>query len=254
MIHLKQGILPITYKVLRQETQDWWAEGLSTLAIPLSFFLAFGLGLQGYINNVEGVPYIVFLAPGLITMTMMLESYRTGAWGLWLDKWYQKMIDEYRIKPIFTSDIIIGEILGGFTVAVCKAIMVAMILRLLAPVPMPWQHLPAYLLYVLPGCILFTCVSSMVGMTFKKPDQIAQVQTIVVTPLLYLGGLFFPIKAFPAWLIPIIHWLPTTALFDGGREAFLTGHLNAHYVWLLWGCAIASFAIATRYFNWKLSE
>ena len=254
MLHFRQGILPIYKKVLRQESQSWKAETLTTMAVPLSFFLAFGLGLRGYIAKVDGMPYMVFLAPGLITMTILLEAYRTGAWGLWLDRWLQKMIDEYRIMPINTSDIIIGEILGGFTVALIKGAIVAVILLLLSPVRIPWQNLPGYLFYVFPGCILFTCLGTMIGTSFRKPDQIAQSQTIVITPLLYLGGLFFPINAFPAWLLPIISWFPTTAVFDGGRIAMLQGVLNPFYLAVLWISGFLFFWLATVLFNKKLSE
>ncbi len=254
MLNFKQGIFPLYQKVLRQESQSWIAETLTTLAVPLSFFLAFGLGLRGYISNVNGVPYLVFLAPGLISLTIMLEAYRTGAWGLWLDRWYQKMINEYRIKPITTSDIIIGEILGGFTVALFKGAIVTLVLLILAPVSVHWKYLGPYLFYMFPGSILFTCIGTMVGTMFRKPDQIAQIQTIVITPLLYLGGLFFPIQAFPASILPIITWLPTTALFDGGREALLSGHLTIQYSLILWLSAGLSFWAATLLFNRKLSE
>jgi lipooligosaccharide transport system permease protein len=253
-LHFQRGILPIFKKVLRQESQGWVIETLTTLAIPLSFFLAFGLGLKGYINNVEGISYLAFLAPGLITMTILLEAYRTGAWGLWLDRWYQKMIDEYRVKPITTSDIIIAEILGGFTVAMVKGTIVALVLSLLAPIHLPWQHLPAYLAYVLPGCIVFTSLGTLIGTLYRKPDQIAQTQTIVITPLLYLGGLFFPINVFPDWLQPFIHWLPTTPLFQGGRQALLSGYINVTELTILWTYGILCFWLSTWLFNKKLSE
>ncbi len=253
-LHFRRGVFPIYAKVLRQESQSWFIEMLTTLAIPISFFLAFGLGLSGYIKEVGGVSYMVFLTPGLVTMTVLMEAYRTGGWGLWLDRWYQKMIDEYRIKPITTSDIIIGEILGGFTVALIKGVIVALILRILTPVALPWHNVFVYILYLFPGSILFTCIGTMVGTSFRKPDQIAQIQTIVITPLLYLGGLFFPIDRFPAWFLPIVRWFPTTALFDGGRGAFLNGQINSFYLILLFATALLSFWGATALFNWKLSE
>lgn len=254
MLHFRQGIWPIGKKVIRQETQSWMNELLTTLAIPLTFFLAFGLGLREYIANVEGVPYIVFLAPGLVSMTILNEAYRTGAWGLWLDRWHQKMLDEYRIKPITTSDIIIGEILGGFLLALLKGAIVAIILLVMTPIQVSLSHLGTYLAFMFLGSILFTCVGTIVGTYFPKPDQIAQTQSIVITPLLYLGGLFFPISAFPAWLLPIVHWLPTTALFDGARTALLHGHFSPDYLWILALSAVGSFFLATYLFNRKLSE
>lgn len=254
LVYFRQGIWPVAKKVLLQEGQGWINEAVNTIAIPCTFFLAFGLGLRGYISDVEGVPYMAFLTPGLITMTILLEAYRTGAWGLWLDRWHQKMLDEYRIKPIHTTDIIMGEILGGFLVAVMKGLIVAAILLAFCPVNIQWSALPWYFLLVFPGCIFFTCMGSMVGTSFPKPDHIAQSQTIFITPLLYLGGLFFPIAALPDWICPLVHWLPTTGAFEGGRDVLLHGRIHWPYFAVMWGAAILSFLGATWLFQEKLSE
>lgn len=253
-VYFRRGVLPIAKKVLLQEAQGWVNETINTMAIPFTFFLAFGLGLRGYIANVEGVSYMSFLTPGLITMTILMEAYRTGAWGLWLDRWHQKMLDEYRIKPIHTTDIIMGEILGGFLVALIKGGIVALILLLFSPVAIQWQALPLYFLLLFPGCIFFTCAGSMVGTSFPKPDHIAQSQTIFITPLLYLGGLFFPISALPDWIQPTVRWLPTTAAFEGGRDVLLNSTIEPRYLMVMWVAALMSFVGATWLFKEKLSE
>jgi len=253
-LNIRRGVIPIFKKVLWQEAQSTFNEILNTIAIPLTFFLAFGLGLRGYIQNIDGVPYMVFIAPGLITLTVMLEAYRTGAWGLWMDRWHQKVLDEYRIKPVETTDIIIGEIMGGFVVATIKGTIVAAILLMMAPFSFSLQHLLLYWLTLFPGCILFTCLGCMVGTTLPKPDLIAQTQTILITPLLYLGGLFFPIHSLPAKILPIIKLLPTTALFDGGRQMILTGSMPAQYLPVLLVSAVLSFVLATWWFNKVLSQ
>ncbi|HEY9745884.1 MAG TPA: ABC transporter permease [Oculatellaceae cyanobacterium] len=253
-INYRQGIWPIAKKVMLQEVQGWVNEMVNTMAIPCTFFLAFGLGLRDYIADVQGVPYMAFLTPGLVTMTILLEAYRTGAWGLWLDRWHQKMLDEYRIKPIHTTDIIMGEILGGFLVAMVKGFVVGAILLLFSPVDIQWAYMPWYLATVLPGCIFFTCLGCMAGTFFPKPDHIAQSQTIFVTPLLYLGGLFFPISTLPDWVCPLVNWLPTTGAFEGGRQILLHGEVNLMYLAVMWGAALLSFMGATWLFKEKLSE
>jgi lipooligosaccharide transport system permease protein len=250
----RQGVFPIYQKVIRQESQGWLGELITTMSVPLTFFLAFGLGLRDYITQVDGLPYVQFMAPGLISLTILNEAYRTGAWGLWLDRWHQKMLDEYRIKPITTSDIIVGEILGGFTVALMKGALVGVILVLLGSFPVDLKNLGPYLMYLFPGSIMFTCIGTMVGTVFRKPDQIAQIQTVVITPLLYLGGLFFPLSSLPDWVQNVTKWLPTTTLFQGGREAFIHGQLNSVDGATLWLVAALSFVLATALFNHKLSE
>ncbi len=254
LINFRFGVIPIARKVLRQELQGWRSELVNTIAIPLTFFMAFGFGLRNYIGDVEGYSYIAFISPGLITMTIMLEAFRTGAWGLWLDRWHQHMLDEYRIKPIRSTDIIIGEILGGFLVAIVKGLVVGAILLSLTPVRITLPHLWLYFLVLIPGCICFTSLGCMVGTTFSKPDQIAKSQTIFLTPLLYLGGLFFPIAALPEAIMPFVKLLITAALFDGGRQAFLNGVYPAEYVGVLLVSALGSFAMATWWFKHRLSQ
>ncbi|MEM0951835.1 MAG: ABC transporter permease [Cyanobacteria bacterium P01_H01_bin.74] len=254
LVNFRYGILPIAQKVLLQESKGWFNELVNTLAIPFTFFLAFGLGLKSYISSVDGLSYIAFLTPGLISLTILLEAYRTGAWGLWLDRWHQKMLDEYRIKPIHETDIIMGDILGGFAVAMLKGTLVASVLLLVSPVKIYWQFLPVYLVLIFSGCIFFTSLGCMAGTFFPKPDNIAQSQTIFITPLLYLGGLFFPITALPDWLMPLIQWLPTTALFEGGRNILIKGEVSPYYIAIVMVAAIVGFAGATWVFKEKLSE
>lgn len=254
LIHFRQGVWPIAKKVLLQEGQGWVNESINTIAIPFTFFLAFGLGLRNYIADVEGLSYMTFLTPGLITMTILLEAYRTGAWGLWLDRWHQKMLDEYRIKPIYTTDIIMGEILGGFLVALIKGLIVGVILLTVSPATIHWSALPWYLFIVFPACIFFTCVGSMVGTCFSKPDHIAQSQTIFITPLLYLGGLFFPISTLPQWVCPVVNLLPSTAAFEGGRQILLHGKMHLPFLATVWVAALVSFIVSTWLFQKKLSE
>ncbi|MFN8615370.1 MAG: ABC transporter permease [Vampirovibrionales bacterium] len=222
-IHWRRGVYPIFKKNLVGETRGWFLEMLATIAVPLSFYLAFGLGLRGNIAPVEGVPYMAFITPGLIALTIQLEAFRSGAWNLWLSIRHHKTIDEYRIKPIGIADILVGDVLSGFVLALIKGFLVGTTLWVLAPFDLTWLRLGAFLGVMLPGAILFTCAGAVAGMAFRRPDQIAQIQSIVITPLLYLGGLFFPISRFPQAVQAVLVWIPTTAIFEGGRQAFLNG-------------------------------
>lgn len=254
-LHPRQGIYPIFKQNLLGETKGWFWEILSTIAIPLSFYLAFGLGLRGEISDLDGMPYMVFIAPGLIALTIQLEAFRTGAWGLWLSCRHHQTIHEYRIKPISMADIILGEILSGFIIALLKgALVAATLFVLMQGSSLTPLNLLSFLGVMFPGAVIFTCCGAMVGVTMMRPDQIAQSQAIVITPLLYLGGLFFPVSRFPDWIYAIIKWLPTTAIFDGGRQAFLTGQPNTFYLVLLYALATGLFLVAVRYCEKKLSQ
>lgn len=240
-LNFPHGIWPIMKQNLLGETKGWMMEILSTIAIPLSFYLAFGLGLRGQIADINGVSYMAFITPGLIALTIQLEAFRTGGWGLWLANRHHKTIQEFRIKPITMMDIMLGEMLSGFLIALVKGSLVATVLFILLPYPITVQQAVAFLMMMFPGAMLFTAVGAICGTTYRRPDQIAQLQSVVITPLLYLGGLFFPVDSFPPQVQAVVRWLPTTAIFDGGRHSFLTGEFIAQYVWPLWIIAIMAF-------------
>lgn len=92
-----------------------FSEFLAVIASPLTFYLAFGFGLRGYIANVEGVSYPVFMAPGLITMTAVTAAFDESAWSMWFHRKVQRTIEAYRVTPITVYDIVVGKIISGFT-------------------------------------------------------------------------------------------------------------------------------------------
>lgn len=252
-LNFRHGIWPLMKQNLLGETKGWAMEILSTIAVPLSFYLAFGLGLRGHIDDINGVPYMAFVTPGLIALTIQLEAFRTGGWGLWLANRHHKTIQEFRIKPISMMDIMLGEMLSGFLIALTKGSLVAITLFFLLPFPVSVPNLIAFIVMMFPGAMLFTAAGAICGITYRRPDQIAQLQSVVITPLLYLGGLFFPIDAFPESVRQVVVWFPTTAIFDGGRHAFLTGELINQYVWPLWILAVSVFVATVIWCERRLS-
>ena len=93
------------------------SEVATVMAFPLTFFFTFWLGLNGYIQDIEGVPYAIFVVPGLISMTAILGAFDDGAWGMWFHRVIQKTIEEHRVNPIRVADIIVGNIISEFTSA-----------------------------------------------------------------------------------------------------------------------------------------
>ena len=232
--------------------RNWVSEIMTVLAFPVIFFLTFGIGLKGYIQDVEGVPYAIFVVPGLISMTAVLGAFDDSSWGLWFHRIVQKTIEEYRVNPITVMDIIIGKIISGFTSGFFKGLAVGLSLLLLTGFTFNPYFLLMYLLFIFFGCIIFSCLGSLCGTLIDKPENLGRIQAVVVMPIIFLAGLFFPLSAYPDRVLPYIKAIPTTALFDGARLALLSGRINLVYLVLLIMAAIFSFILAVRVFEKKM--
>jgi len=232
--------------------RNWLSEVATVLAFPLTFFLTFGLGMKGYIQDIEGVPYAIFVVPGLISMTTILAAFDDGAWGMWFHRIVQKTIEEYRVNPITVTDIIIGKIISGFSSGLLKGVSVGIALLLLTGFQFTLTHLLVYLLFIFLGCITFSCLGSLCGTLVDKPENLGRIEAVVIMPMIFMAGLFFPLSAYPDSVLSYIKAVPTTALFDGARIALLSGGVDMVYLGMLIVSAVISFILAVRVFEKKM--
>jgi len=244
-----RGILPICERDVIVSLRNISSDLLPTIISPLTFFLAFGFGLQDYMSHIEGVPYTVFVVPGLISMTAVTSAFEHGSWSMWFHRIVQKTITEYRVNPITVYEIVIGKILAGFFLGAVKGIAVAAILLLLTDFHFVVSHLLIYLVFVFLGSMIFSCVGTLCGTLLDRPEDLNKIYGVIITPLIFLAGLFFPLSSFPAKLLPFIKLLPTTAIFDGARQALLEGRAEVQYTVELVIYAAVSFILATVVFQ-----
>lgn len=249
-----RGAFSIWGRDMRVLRRSLFSELLAVIVYPLTLYAAFGIGLKGYIADVEGVPYSLFIAPGLISMTAVNAAFDESAWSMWFHRKVQHTIDEYRVNPITVYDIVIGKIMSGFCQGAIKGVAVAVVIFLLTPLRFPSHHLLAYLLYIILGSMIFSCLGTICGTTIDKPENIGRVQAVVIVPLIFMAGIFFPLSSYPAAILPVVRALPTTAIFEGARQALLKGGIDGGYAAILIVTAAVSFALAVYIFNRKIEE
>ncbi len=230
------------------------SELLAVIAYPLTLYLAFGIGLKGYIANVEGIPYAIFIAPGLISMTAVNAAFDESAWSMWFHRKVQHTIEEYRVNPITVYDIVIGKILCGFSHGAIKGIVVALVIFLLTPFRFPLVHIFTSLFFIVAGSMIFSCLGTVCGTMIEKPENIGRLQGVIIVPLIFMSGLFFPLSSYPSAVLPIVKALPTTAIFEGARLALLLGEFSTGYALTVFATSVVSFILAVIIFNRKIEE
>lgn len=230
------------------------SEMIAVIAYPLTMYLAFGIGMNSYIDLVDGVPYGVFIAPGLITMTSVNAAYNESVWSLWFHRRVQFTIESYRVAPVTPSEIVIAKILSGFSHGLVKGSAVAAVIFAITPFRFPVSDLITYLAFLVPGSAFFSCAGVISGTLLDKPETIGRVEAVLIMPLIFMSGLFFPLSSYPANLASFVRLLPTTALFEGSRKAIVSGSFILHYWLLISFAAILAFVAAVIIFRRKLSE
>jgi lipooligosaccharide transport system permease protein len=249
-----RGAFTIWGRDMRVLRRSIFSELVAVIAYPITLYLAFGVGLKGYIADVEGIPYSLFIAPGLISMTAVSAAFDESAWSMWFHRKVQRTIEEYRVNPITVYDIVIGKIVSGFSQGAIKGVAVAGVIFLFTRFRFPMGHFLTYLYFIVLGSMVFSCVGTICGTIIDKPENIGRVQGVIIVPLIFLSGIFFPLSSYPAAFLPLIRILPTTAIFEGARLSLLRGVMDLQYSIILALAAVASFALAAWIFNRKIEE
>lgn len=174
------------HRVLRMWTQTI----LPSVVTMTLYFLIFGHFVGRYIDSVGGLPFIEFLTPGLIMLAAITCTYANTCTSLFMEK-FQRSIETMLIAPISHTAFLWGFLCGG----VCRGLLVAVITSLIASyfTILTFDHL-FILFFGLFFILLSLSLAGFInGLFAKKWDDVALVPTFVITPLTYLGGVFYSI-------------------------------------------------------------
>jgi lipooligosaccharide transport system permease protein len=210
----------------------WLVNFLVPLLEPVLYLAAFGVGLSALIGKVpydgEDLPYIAFIAPALLAVTMMYNSFFENTFASFVRMYYQKTFDAMMATPLSLDDIIAGEIVWGATKS---AIASAIVLGVISAFGL--AHYPEALL-ILPLSFLGGLAFGTAGMicTGLVPsiDMFNLPIFLFITPMFLFGGTFFPISALPDWAQKLSLGLPLTHLVNLCR-AFCLGRMSKDLIW-----------------------
>ena len=197
-----------------------------TLAAPvvttLMFLLIFSLALGRSGRMVGTVPFLEFLAPGLIMTAIIQNAFANTSATIMIGKIQGNIVD-ILMPPLRPGELLFGLIAGGVTrgLLVAVAVTLAMVpLIALAPVH---PLLIAY--YALAGSLMLALLGLLGGIWAEKFDQMAAVTNFLITPLSFLSGTFYSIAQLPQPFRAVAHVNPFFYLIDGFRFGF-TGHAD----------------------------
>jgi lipooligosaccharide transport system permease protein len=235
-------------------SHSWKMNILPNFFEPIFFLLAIGFGLGTFIDEIKGVEYARYIAPGLAATSAMYGASFDVTFNVFVKLHFDKLYDAVIVTPLSAEDVVVGETMWGITRSMIYGLPFVLIAAIFGLVHSPWAVLAPVAVVAIGFCF------SMIGLTFTAfiptIDLYSFFFTMFITPMFLFSGIFFPIETLPdaaepiAWLSPLFH---AAALFRELFGVFGTDVAAAlgHAAWLV-GLGIILFPIAPNVFRHRL--
>jgi ABC-2 type transport system permease protein len=195
---------------------------LAPLVTTLLFLAIFTLALGGTVAKLGGVPFAVFLAPGLIMMSMVQNAFANTSSSLLISKIQGNIVD-CLMPPLSPGELIAGFALGGMTRGLLVGATLTVALSLIVPTSI--HNLFFILFHAVAASLMLSLLGVVGGIWSEKFDHMAAVTNFVITPLAFLSGTFYSIERLPTFWLAIAHMNPFFYMIDGFRYGFI-GHAD----------------------------
>jgi|SRR3989338_6260391 len=221
-----------------------WQQTLLPSAITMALYLMiFGAFIGSQVSDIYGFTYMQFIIPGIIMMSVITNSFMNVASSFFSTK-FMRSIEELLVSPTPNYVIMSGYAAGGMFRGLLVGLIVLIISSFFTSLKL---HSPfIIILFILLTSLVFSLGGFLNGVLAKKFDDISIIPTFVLTPLTYLGGVFFPISFLPSIWQKISLLNPILYMVNGFRYGFLG--ISDINVWIGLGILIV-FSIALFYLN-----
>lgn len=192
-----RGIYTIWYRDLLRFWHDKMRM-LGTIILPLLFLFIFGSGLSKSIGLLgPGIDFTQFMFPGIIGMTVIMNSFMGGISVVW-DREFG-FLKEVLVAPINRSSVTIGKMLGSATVALIQGMIILIFAPVIGVSLSGWTILKLLpLMFLLAACL--SSFGVLLGTRIKSIEAFQALMPILMFPMIFLSGVFFPMQGLPAWM------------------------------------------------------
>jgi len=242
------GFFTLATKESKRVIRIWRQTLLPPVITTTLYFLIFGQLIGGRIGDMRGVSYMQFIAPGLVMMTAITASYVNSASSFFLSK-FTKTYEELLVSPLSTHNIIWGYIAGSVVRGGLAGILVMLVALLFITFDIhSWMMIFSTLLLTTISFALGGLINAVYAKTF---DDVGLIPTFVLTPLTYLGGVFYSISLLPDFWQAVSKFNPIVYMINGFRYGFLgISDMPIFYTFLV----LVSLCIMLYWFAFSLIE
>ncbi len=212
------GFVTIVYREFHRIVRIWGQTIVPPTVTATLYFVIFGSIFGRRVGLVGGYGYMQFIAPGLIMMTVITNSYGNVVSSFFGAK-FGKHLEELLVSPLPNWLILLGYVVGGMLRGLLVGLVVTMVALFFTRLAV--QHVMAVLSAVLLTSLVFSLGGFLNALFAKNFDQISWFPTFVLQPLTYLGGVFYSITMLPSWAQVVSHVNPILYMVSAFRYGFL---------------------------------
>ncbi len=178
---------------------------------PVLYLLAIGFGLGMYVGEINGIPYVNYIAPALLAISIMNASFFECTYSSYVRMYYQKTFDAMIATPLSLDDVITGELLWGATRSLIYSSVMLLVLILFGVVDLPLSLLIIPFSFL--AGLLFACIAMCFTAITPGIDALNYPAFLFITPMFLFSGTFFPLEVLPQTVQVIaVTLLPLTQL------------------------------------------
>jgi ABC-2 type transport system permease protein len=201
------------------------AQIVASLGQPLMYLLALGFGMGPVFQKAGQGSYLQFIAPGVVSMSVLFSSIFSGMGLLW-DRQFG-FLKETLVAPVPRLYIMLGRTLGAATVAVAQGILVMVVCFIAGFRVTSLATVPMALLFMVLIASAFSALGTAIGSSLENMQGFQLIMNFLVMPIFFLSGALYPLNNLPAALGLVVRLDPLAYGVDGLRSALLgTSHFT----------------------------
>lgn len=213
-----RGTYTLFLKEVTRFKEVWAQTVIAPVVNNLLFLIIFGAAFSGRASNIEGVGYMSILIPGLAAMGIMMNAMQNPMSSLMISK-YTNVIRDLLTIPLNGAEILLSYVLSGLF----RGLLVGTITIIVGMFfsDLTFQHPGIILLFATLMGGTFASFGTIIGIALPDFDKSAMITNFVVTPLIYLGGVFYTVSSLPEVVQIVSKFNPIFYLVDGFRYGFI---------------------------------
>jgi len=205
--------------------KTWKVNFFPPLLEPIFYLVAMGFGLGSFVASIEGLSYIQFIAPALISISIMYSSFFECTYGSFVRMYYQKTFDAIITTPISIEEVIAGELLWGATRSLVSSTIVLAVVAAFGLISSQLFILIPLIAFL--GGLMFSAIAMVFTSLAPNIDFFNYPGFLFITPMFLLSGTFFPLTSLPEFMQVFAKaFLPLTHVVNLSRS-LVTGNLES---------------------------